>query len=259
MSYDFDVRLSPCNHLQVKERMTVDLTDLKTLLYASPNAYQDAIHIRGTVSVKASVKVFISGMEIPQNHPQYGWDVWPDTSFPASAQLSKIMFRQPMRLTNPVIEVQYITVAAYCLKCNGFNKVNDYTIAQNGSFLHVWEFYKLVQRIYKFLLTSNCIFYPAFTSQLKNFIGQKFLGTEDDISNECSNALDNLKRIQLAQKNVQVLTPQEVLKDIESISSVRNTEDPTIITTNMMVSSYGTPRPLPLSFTLQTTNNNIQN
>jgi len=58
---------------------------------------------------------------------------------------------------------------------------------------------------------------------------------------------------------VQVLTPQEVLKDIESISSVRNTEDPTIITTNMMVSSYGTPRPLPLSFTLQTTNNNIQN
>lgn len=255
MSYDFDVRLSNCNHLQLKERMTIDQKDFKTLLYYSPNLYQDAIHIRGTITVKSSVRLFISGTEVPQNHPQCGWDVWPDTSFPAALQLSKLMFRNQVRLTNLVIEIQYITNSTSCLKCNGFSKVNDYTIAKNGSLVHVWDINKLVQRIYKFLLTSSCAFYPSFTSQLKNFIGQKYVGTEDDISNECSNALDNLKRIQLAQKNIQVLTPQEVLKNIEGISSVRDKADPTIVTTNMSVSSYGVASSIPLAFTLQTTNN----
>ena len=255
MSYDFDVRLSSCDHLQLKERMVIDQTDLRTLLYASPNPYQDALHIRGTVAAKSSVKLFISGVQVPQNHPIYGWDVLPDTSFPVASQLSKLVFRKQVRLTGPVIEIQYVTISAYCLKCNGFSKVNDYTIAKNGSFTHVWDVNKLVQRVYKFLLTSSCVFYPAFTSQLKNFIGQKYIGTEDAISNECSNSLDNLKRIQLAQKNVQVLTPHEVLKDIQSINSVRDTSDPTIVTTNMIISSYGTPMPIPLAFTLQTTNN----
>lgn len=250
MSYDFDLRLKPCDHLQLRERMAISKDDFRTLVFFD----RPDERMRGPIAAKASVRLFFSGVEIPRNHAEYGWDILVDELSVRSDQKSKIVFHKPVRLTNVLIQVQYITIAAYCLKCNGYSKTNDYTVDQAGSFLHVVEYDKLVQRIYKFLLTSRCAFYPRFTSRLKEFVGRKFGAslTEDDISFECTNALDNLKRIQIAQKNVQFLTPQEVLRDIESIRTKRDTYDPTIVTTQMKVSAYGIPRPVPLSFTIRT-------
>ena len=226
--------------------------DMRTLLYATQDAYQDQVPVRGAVAVKSSVRLFISGVEVPQNHPTFGWALCVDTTYTKGDRRFKIMFNTRMRLTNPTIQVQYITTAPHCLKCCGLGKISDYTIAQNGSLTHVTDFEKLTQRIYKFLLTSTCNFYPSFTSRLKSFMGMKIAGSvsTDDISNECSNAL-----IQTAQKNIQTLSPQEVLKDIESIESVRDENDPTVVRTSLYVTSYGTPRALPLAFTLRTTNN----
>jgi hypothetical protein len=153
-----------------------------------------------------------------------------------------------------LIEVQYVTIAAYCLKCNGYSKTNDYRVSKAGVFLHVNDYDKLVQRIYKFLLTSTCKFYPSFTSKLKEFVGKKIGGalTEEDITYECVTSLDNLKRIQVAQRTVQLLTPQEVLKDIESVTTKRDDYDPTIVRTQMKVSAFGIPRSVPLTFTIRT-------
>lgn len=250
MSYDFDLRLKPCDHLQLKERMLVSPDDLRTLVFAE----RPEERMRGPIAAMAPTRLFFSGVEVPKDHPVYGWDILRDELSARSDQKSKIVFHKPMRLTNVLIQVQYFTIAAYCLKCNGYSKTNDYVPSQSGSFLHVTEFDKLIQRVYKFLLTSQCTFYPSFTSRLKEFVGKKFGGslTEDDISFECVNALDNLKRIQLTQKNVQFLSPQEVLKDIESVRTVRNQEDPTIVQTSLKVSAYGIPRATPLSFTIRT-------
>src|SRR5574343_581973 len=156
MSYDFDTRLKPCDHLQLKERMVISSDDWRTLLYSD----RQTERMRAPISAKATTRLFFSGVEVPRDHEVYGWDILVDELSVTSDQKSKIVFHKPVRLTNLLIEVQYVTIPAYCLKCNGYSKTNDYTIDQAGSFLHITEFDKLVQRIYKFLLTSKCVFYP---------------------------------------------------------------------------------------------------
>ena len=269
MSYDFDTRLKPCDHLQLKERMVIytptlaqtlhvpvpDDTwkndgDFRTLVYAA-RPYE---RMRGPISAKNTVRLFMSGVEIPSDHGTYGWQILDDERSVRPDKKSKIVFKKPVRMTNLLIEVQYLTIPAYCLKCNGYSKTNDYSRNKSGVFMHVNDYDKLVQRVYKFLLTSSCKFYPAFTSRLKEFVGRKFGGTlsEEDISYECMTALDNLKRIQIAQRSIQFLTPQEVLKNVESITTVRDQYDPTIVRTRMLVSAFGVPKSVPLTFTIRT-------
>ena len=155
MSYDFDLRLKPCDHLQLKERMLISTGDFRTLVFADrPNE-----RMRGPIASKAPTRLFFSGVEVPRDHPVYGWDILVDELSVKTDQKSKIVFRQQVRLTNVLIQVQYITIAAYCLKCNGYSKTNDYQLDRAGSFLHITEYDKLVQRIYKFLLTSSCTFF----------------------------------------------------------------------------------------------------
>lgn len=250
MSYDFDTRLAPCDHIQLKERMVIDQSDFRTLLYAARTSER----MRGPIAAKVSLRLFISGVEVPPTHLVYGWQILSDELSVKSDQKSKIVFKQPVRLVGLLIQLQYATLPAYCLKCNGYSKTNDYKINKGGVFLHVSDYDKLVQRIYKFLLTSTCKFYPSFTSKLKEFVGKKIGGalTEEDITYECVTALDNLKRIQVAQRTVQLLTPQEVLKDIESVSTKRDAYDPTIVRTQMKVSAFGIPKSVPLTFTIRT-------
>ena len=249
MSYDFDLKLAPCDHLQIRERMTIS-QDFRTLRHQESNGY-----MRGPVSAKGSVRLFISGQEILPSHETYGWEILPDETSVASDQRSKIVFRYPFRLSNVLIEVQYVTIPAYCLKCNGYSKTNDFKVERTGTFNHITEYDKLVQRVYKFLLTSKCPFYPTLTSRLKDFVGRKIGGalTEDDITYECLTTLDNLKQIQQTQKTVQTLSPQEVLKNVESISTERDKADPSLVSTKMTISSFGVPRPSPLAFTIRTT------
>jgi hypothetical protein len=249
MSYDYDTRLKPCDHLQRRERMIVSSEDFRTLLYAERTTER----MRAPISAKGSVKMFIRGVEVPRNHAVYAWEILADELSVRSDQKSKIVFRQPVRTTE-TIELEYITIPAYCLKCNGYSKTNDFSVNKGGTFLRVSNYDKLVQRIYKFLLTSECAFYPSFTCKLKEFVGKKFglSLSEDDISYECMNSLDNLKRIQIAQRSIQTLTPQEVLKEVESITTIRDQYDPTIVKTDMRVAAFGIPRSVPLSFTIRT-------
>lgn len=248
MSYDFDLRLSPCDHSQKRERMEV-AQDFRTLIYGDTQHY-----MRAPVSSEASVKLFIDGTEIPRNHETYGWDLFPDeTSVPPERRL-KVMFRFPFRLHDAPIEISYACIPAYCLKCNGYQKTHDFKIEQTGTFRHISEYEKLLLRVQKFLLTSRCNFYPAYTSRLKDFVGQKFglSLSEEDVTYECVTSLDSLKTIQQAQRSVQSLAPQEVLKDVESIDVSRDQVDPSLVKTSILVSSFGEPRPKPFTFAIRT-------
>lgn len=253
MSYDFDTRLAPCDHLQLRERMMISTSDFRTLVFAA----RPGERMRAPITALGATRLFISGVEVPPDHAVYGWTILKDELSVAPDQKSKIVFRNPVRLTNLVIEVQYITSAAYCLKCSGYSKTNDYKVSKSGSFIHVVEVNKLIHRITKFLLTSTCVFYPTFTSRLKDYVGRKFgvSLTEDDIMYECSTALDNLKQIQLAQKNVQFLAPQEILRDVESLSTTSDPTEPCLVITKMQVSAYGVPHPVPLTFAIRTNKN----
>lgn len=250
MSYDFDTRQSPCDHYQRRERVVVSPDDFMTLI----NATDPYVYMRGILSSANTVKVKIGGQYVDANHPIYGWSVKPDTSSYYEQQRSKIVFNKQVRLTDLTIMIEYFCTPASCLKCNGYSKTNDFVPNTQGTFTHITEHNKLIHRTNKFLLTSRCDFYPKFTSQLKTFIGRKFglSLTEDDISQEVVTALENLRNIQLAQKTVQTLSPQEILRNVESVTSLRDENDPTLVTSQVTISSYGPNRISPLTFILRT-------
>ena len=250
MSYDFDTRPSPCDHYQRNERVVVSTADYRTLVnYVTPYVY-----MRGILSSPSSVKVKMGGVYIPSNHPTYGWSVLPDSTSTFEKRF-KVVFNNQNRMTGLIMELEYFSTIDSCLKCNGYGKTTDFTESNLGVYIHVTEHNKLIQRVNKFLLSSVCDFYPALTSQLKTFIGRKFgiSLTEDDISQEVVNSLENLRNIQLAQATVQTLSPQEILRNVESVTSIVDSVDPTLVTTQATISSYGPTRPNPLTFVLRTT------
>jgi hypothetical protein len=250
MSYDLDARVKPCDHYQRLERQVLSSSDFRLL----NNAEHPELGLRAPVTSVSSVKLFMNGVEIPKDHPQFAWEIVNQTVL-VDEQRQQLRFKQQVRMTMATFEVNYYTSQPFCLKCNGYGKVADFTINGSGALLHVNDHYKLVQRILKFLLTSNCAFYPQFTSRLKEFIGMKFglTLTEEDITYECMNALENMRNIQISQANVQALTPQEILKSVDSVISSRDTNDPTTVRTKIQVSSYGPDRVAPISLAIRTT------
>jgi hypothetical protein len=238
-TYDFNVLQAPCNHNQSLERYQVYPQDLRTLqLVANP-----ATFMRAPINGQAFVQVYISGNLVSSNDPTYGYTLVAD---PLHIQLSgtymfyKIVFNKEVRIIRPLIEVSYITLQDYCLKCNGIGVLNDLSIATSGSLIRVVNTDKLVQRSLKFVLTSQCAFYPQFTCPIRGYIGRKF-GiniTDADIANAVTVALDNLQNVQVAQNTIQTLSPEETLKNVTNVIAVQDASDPTIIHVSASLISY---------------------
>jgi len=231
--------------------MIVDQYDFQTLLYALDPLYR----MRGSVANTNVVHLYIGGVEIPQHHPIYGWDLLVDelNVYSNEEQRKKIVFRKPVRMRDLLIEVDYIAIPAHCRKCQGYRKSNDFTVTNSRSFTHITEHPKLLQRILKHILTSTCAFYPRFTSQVREWVGAK-LGnviTNEDINQEVTQALTNMKNIQQSQRTIQTLSPQEILREIEGVTVKASDDDPSKVKVKVSVSSYGRERPQPISFTLK--------
>ena len=252
MSYDFDVKSAACDHVQAFERYIVDSGDFRTLkLVTDPSR-----RMRAPINGQSMVKVYISGQLVTMTDPVYGYQFQADPNeIDTQDRFTKIVFNHPVRFVIPLIEVTYITLKPYCLKCSGTGQLNDLKKANSGSLIHIVNTDKLVQRSLKYILTSRCPFYPALTCPVKDFIGHKFgvQTTAADVSSAVMNALQNFKKVQSAQRTVQVLTPQETLKDITNVTAVPNATDPTAISVAAQVSSYGSLTTLPIGFSIRTT------
>lgn len=250
MSYDFDVKLAPCDHTQAFERYVVDSGDFRTLKLAADTQRRMRAPINGT----SLVQVFISGKLVSPTDPVYGYQFVADTNMiDTPDRFLKIVFNKPVRFIIPLIEVTYTTFKPYCLKCSGLGQLNDLKKANSGALLHIVNTDKLVQRSLKYILTSRCPFYPALTCPIKDFIGRKFgnLTTEADVSSGIMNALQQFKKIQSAQRTIQTLTPQETLKDITNVTAVPVATDPTAVSVAVQVSSYAGSVP-PMGFSIRT-------
>lgn len=236
MSYDFNTRPTPCDHYQRTERYVVDPSDLVTLLLQANQTQR----MRAPINGQSSVKLYIGGALVTPDHAKYGYQILRDElTLPVEDPRSKIVFNQPVR-TIQMIEVSYITQKTFCLRCSGLGQVTDVQKSNLGSFIHIIGQDKLVQRCLKFMLTSKCPFYPQFTSQIKAYIGRKFgiSITQEDISYQTVNALQNLKNIQGQQRTVQYLQPSEILKDIVSVTAAVDQSNPTLVRVKAQVSSY---------------------
>lgn len=261
-TYDFNTLQKACDHQQHLERYQVNPKDLKTLQFVG----NPSLNMRGPINGTTMVQILIHGESIEPTDPTYGYQILGD---PTRLQIAagpdgqleffyKIVFNKEVRLVRPIIEVNYITVQGYCLKCNGTGVLNDLTQSSSGSAIRIYGLFKLSQRVLKMVLTSQCAFYPQFTCPIKNFIGRKFgiTLTDADIANAVVAALQNLKSIQTAQNGFQSLQPEETLRDFTNISAIQDDVDPTVVHVSGTIISFTSSNinslvSTPLNFTIQ--------
>lgn len=257
MSYDFNISLTACDHQQSFERYVVDWQDFMTLHVAN----NVVLNMRAPINGISLVQIYVGGQLIDSNHPVYGYNITLDENrvFSTTDTFYKIAFKKPIRWFIPLIEVSYLTTKNWCLKCGTTGQLNDIKKASNGSVIHIVGTDKMVQRVLKMVLTSRCPFYPQFVCLIKDYIGKKFgvMITDADISNQILNSLQNLKSIQSAQRTVQLLDPQEMLKDIQNLQV--NMIDPTSVAVAADLTSYGAPNGTPVSFSLTTASQLVGN
>jgi hypothetical protein len=97
----------------------------------------------------------------------------------------------------------------------------------------------MVQKALKFLLTSECAFYPNLTCQLREYVGRKFgyTLTAEDVSFEVVGTLDNMKAVQSLQARYQRLDAEEILRSVDGVDTVQDKSDPTVIRVAVDVTS----------------------
>jgi hypothetical protein len=260
MSYDYNVLqydpmsrlpIGACDHHQWFERYVVNQDDFRTLNYAG----QPTINMRAPINGASAVQMWINGEQVYSTDPTYGWQVVIDPNridITNQNIFYKIVFNNPVRVIIPLIEVSYISTQDYCLKCSATGYLNDLKLGVGADpFAEVTQTTKLAQKALKWILTSRCPFYPTFTCAIKSYIGRK-LGvqiTDTDIQTAVINALTTMQKVQQAQSTVQSLDPQEILKDVVSVSAVIDQSDPTIVRVSAVVSNYS-GQSAPLGFTL---------
>ena len=166
MSYDFDVRPAPCDHQQAFERYVVDSRDFRTFKLAADTF----INMRAPINGQSLVKVYIGGTLIAPNDPTFGFVFVLDEDriqelkkIGTVDKFYKIVFNKQVRFVIPLLEVSYITLKPYCLKCSGSGQLNDLKKASSGGLIRTINTDKLVQRSLKYILSSRCPFYPALT------------------------------------------------------------------------------------------------
>ena len=260
LSFDYNVLvidpstqqpIGACDHQQSFERYVVDFNDFRTLHYAGNTALQ----MRAPINGQAMVRVWISGEEVFSNDSTYGWSISVDPNRVDAVNSEdvfyQIRFNLPVRLVVPLIEVSYLTTRGYCLKCSALGVLNDFKNAASGGFVQITQQSKLAQKGLKWILTSQCAFYPTFVCPLKSYIGKK-LGiqlTDADIQNAVTTALTTMQQVQQAQATIpqQMMDPLEMIKDIKYVTAEIDPSDPTTIQVAAEITTFsGTS--VPLSF-----------
>jgi hypothetical protein len=251
MSYDFDTLGIACDHYLVRERLFVHAQDGRTL----HSVADPSMRLRGPINAKSLTRLRVNGILVAKDHPVYGWDLYDDELSVPPEKKMKVVFTRPVRYQSLLIEVEYQSSAPYCLKCGGKGVLNDIQVTSMNSLRRVIMRRKLAQRGLKFLLTSQCNFYPNLTCRLRDFVGAKFgiSLTEEDISMEAGSALDRLRSVQGYQAQVQKLSPEETLRSIDGVEVNRDPDDPTMVYVALNVSGYkGTSTELAFGMRIRT-------
>jgi hypothetical protein len=209
--------------------------------------------MRAPINGAAAVQVYLGGTLCPPGDPRYGYSIVPDPDrILQGYTFQKITFNKPVRLTQPLIEVSYITRQGFCIQCGGIGQVKDWEISTSGSLVHTHGVKKLAQQSLKYILTSKNPPAQNLVCNLKSFLNQKILnGSTQDIAASITSALQNYQSIQTAQKAVQTLSPGEVLRDVQNVSVQQDPNNPLLIYVSVVVTAYGVKEPIPLNIALQ--------
>ena len=109
MSYDFNVStvdlttnepIGSCDHQISFERYIVNKSDFRTLNYVG----NTSLCMRAPINGASLVQVYIGGVAVSKNDPNYGWSLALDTNRlynPQADTFYKIVFNNPVRLVIP--------------------------------------------------------------------------------------------------------------------------------------------------------------
>jgi hypothetical protein len=197
------------------------------------------------------VQVYFKGVLVPPS--EYSIVADPAFSFPGQPQFKKIVFNEPQRMTLPLIEVSYVTLQNYCMKCGGTGTLNDWQLNGSGTLEKIYGRYKLAQQALKYVLTSRNPFNPSLTCPIRNYVGKKFglTVTDQDIAAAITTALSTYQQIQASQKTVQTVTPEETLKEITAVSAYQDPTNPLQIYVTLSITGYASTNPMALNISLQ--------
>lgn len=263
MSYDISlggVQGEPgahaCDHLQLLERYQVNFLDFRTLQYKPNTAFQPIFNMRAPINGVSMVRLWLKGQIVKPTDPNYGYSIVTDLNRVQELGLpfQKIVFNNPVREVGDLVEVTYITHQPFCLKCGGSGLAVDWTIAPSGSLNKVRGRRKLAQQAIKYSTTSVNPFNPNLTTPVRQLVGKKFgvVVTDQDVATAITKALTTYQSIQKAQSTVQTLDPHEMLADIESVTAVQDSQDPTTVNISISIVAYGSTEAIPLNIALQT-------
>jgi hypothetical protein len=233
------------------ERYVIDTFDFRTIHYAG----DPTRNMRAPINGASLVRVYLKGVLLTPDDPRVGYDLVTDSTMIQSTGVPflKVVFKQPLRMVRPLIEVCYVTHQEYCIKCGGRGAVNDWQVSGSGQVVEVNQVEKLAQQALKYILTSRNPFNPTLTCKVRSYVGKKFglSVTDSDIAAEVTRALSALKTIQAAQKTVQALDPQETLKDVTGVQARQDPADPLTIYISATITGYGATGNIALNTALQ--------
>lgn len=147
----------------------------------------------------------------------------------------KIVLTEPELYLSPIYTLTYSTFPQFCPKCLETGFVDDLVEVSPGDVKIVSGAYLLIQQVEKTIVTSlgTNKYYPWAGCGLSGLVGSKitdFQILKMEIVSKVQTALNNLRTIQQKHQAVNPsVSPDEVLKTVETIEVTQDSSDQTII------------------------------
>lgn len=186
----------------------------------------------------------IPGRHVMGHRLYSGWSVQIDPMSP-DGQDKLLVFSDPLKNNSPLIQVNYVTQASHCRRCNGTGLEFDYTV-KDGTYEIVRNTDLLAQEFDKFLFTDigSHWKWKWLGSPLSSRIGGKGdtgrTTVNSLLSADISQAFStyqNIKQQQDTRFPQQQVTDAEYPNNLSSINVKVDPNDPTIAVVDLVINS----------------------
>lgn len=214
------------------EKLEVESSNGKVVLEVeeSVNKVQKSLFLKGGSahsSLGLPERRFYKNRKV---HP--GWGIVRDED--QFGQLDKkIVFEESLKAIDDVIEVSYYTRQRDCRRCGGLGIEDDIRHDQSGDPVFIRNEGLLLQEVQKIVFTrkGSNVFFKWYGTSLYESIGEKIIeggsALRSQFLAEISNVLERYRQIKTQQANVQPVTNEEFLLQVDNIN-IEQGVDPTV-------------------------------
>jgi hypothetical protein len=145
-----------------------------------------------------------------------------------------IVFDTPLKSSDDIFEVSYVTRREDCRRCQGLGIENDIRHNDIGEPEFVEGIDLLVQEVEKIVFTikGSNIFYTWYGTSINSLVGSKIVAggrfLETQLVSEINTTLERYRNIKVQQAKYQPVRDQEFLMKVKSVIVTQDPDDPTI-------------------------------